>query len=281
MTALPRPTRPLLRYHGGKWRIAPWIVRHIPPHQRYVEPFAGAASVLIRKPRAASEILNDLDGELVNLFRVVRDQGAELRRMLELTPYAREEFAESYEQAQDPIEQARRTLVRSWMGFGSAAVGRRTGFRVNSRRNGGMPSKEWSTYPDALPAIIERLRGVVIEHRDALDVIRANDGPGTLHYVDPPYPASVRDEGRDYRYELSDDDHCELAEALHGLRGAVMVSGYDCPLYRDLYRGWRIVRHAAVADRGGSRTECLWLSPACRTDELPISVSESAEEEVA
>lgn len=116
------PRRPVLRYHGGKWRLAPWICAHFPAHRLYVEPFGGAASVLLRKPRSYGEIYNDLDGEIVNVFRVLRDNGHALRAALELTPFAREEFAESYMPHSDPIEQARRTIVRSFQGFGSAAV---------------------------------------------------------------------------------------------------------------------------------------------------------------
>jgi DNA adenine methylase len=127
------PTRPVLRYHGGKWRLAPWIISHFPPHRIYTEAFGGAGSVLLRKPRAPFvEVLNDLDGEVVNLFRVLRDeqQSAQLCALLWRTPYARAEFVDSYEVIAAPVEQARRTVVRSFMGFGSdSASGAVTGFR--------------------------------------------------------------------------------------------------------------------------------------------------------
>ncbi len=115
-------TRPLVRYHGGKWRLAPWIVGFIPAHRVYVEPYGGGGSVLLRKPRSYGEIYNDLDGEIVNLFRVVRDRGEALVRVLELTPFAREEFLDGWHVSDDPVEQARRTLIRAYMGFGSSAV---------------------------------------------------------------------------------------------------------------------------------------------------------------
>jgi hypothetical protein len=151
------PTRPVLRYHGGKWRLAPWIISHFPAHRVYVEPFGGAASVLMRKPRAYAEVYNDLDGELVALFRVLRDetQAAALVRAVSLTPFAREEFAASYEPSGDPVEQARRTVIRAFMGFGSNAHVRATGFRANSNRSGTTPARDWANYPDALVAIIE------------------------------------------------------------------------------------------------------------------------------
>jgi len=111
------PTRPVLRYHGGKWRLASWIISHFPPHRVYVEPFGGAASVLLRKPRSYAEVYNDMDGEIVNVFRVLRDpaRARELERVLRLTPFAREEFELSYIRDEDPIEQARRTIVRAFI----------------------------------------------------------------------------------------------------------------------------------------------------------------------
>ncbi|ERV79259.1 hypothetical protein Q058_02232 [Pseudomonas aeruginosa BL04] len=162
------PQRPILRYHGGKWLLAPWIIQHLAPHHTYIEPFGGAASVLLRKARSYAEVYNDLDGDVVNLFRVARDRGEELRQALALTPLAREEFEASYAETTDPLERARRMVVRSFQGFGSAAAnGERTGFRSTSARIGTTPALDWLNYPDALAAITERLQGVVIENRDA------------------------------------------------------------------------------------------------------------------
>jgi len=257
------PRRPILRYHGGKWRLAPWIISHLPPHRIYVEPYGGAASVLLRKPRAYAEVYNDIDGELVNLFRVARERGEELVRALRITPYAREEFRLAHEASDDPLEQARRTVVRSYMGFGSNAVHRPSGFRASSNRSGTTPATDWCNYPDALEGIIDRLRGVTIEHRDAVEVLRAQDGPdGVLHYVDPPYVAASRNEGRDYRFEMSDAEHEALAGVLHELRGAVVLSGYASDLYDRLYGDWARVTCESLADGARARTECLWLSPA-------------------
>lgn len=262
--------RPILRWHGGKWKLAPWILQHLPTHRVYVEPFGGAASVLLRKPRSYAEVYNDLDGELVNLFRVVRDRGNELRNALELTPFAREEFDLSYDPCSDPLEQARRTVVRSFMGFGTnmskptvTGATMRTGFRSNSKRSGTTPAQDWRNYPGLLPDIVERLRGVVIENRDAFEVMQAHDTEQTLHYVDPPYVAGTRDAGQDYRHELTDSDHLRLAKLLHSLRGAVVLSGYDSALYREMYADWRRVERAAHADGARERVEVLWLSPGC------------------
>lgn len=256
-------SRPLVRYHGGKWRIAPWIIEHLPPHRVYVEPFGGGGSVLLRKPRSYAEVYNDLDGEIVNLFRVARDHGPRLVDALRLTPFARDEFAQSYEVTSDPVEQARRTVIRSYMGFGSAAAsGKVTSFRPNSNNSGTPPAADWAKYPDALAAIVDRLAGVVIENRDAIEVMAQQDAAHTVFYVDPPYVAETRDKGQDYRHEMTDADHRRLADALHGLVGMVVLSGYPSSLYDELYGHWRRVDRAALADGARARIESLWLNPA-------------------
>lgn len=255
--------RPALRWHGGKWMLADWIIGHMPKHRVYVEPFGGAASVLLKKPRAYAEVYNDLDGEVVNLFRVLRNNGDVLHRQLELTPFARSEFVESYQPTDDPIEQARRTVVRSFMGFGSNSHNKVTGFRSNTTRSGTTPAHDWRNYPGALGGLIERLRGVVIENRDATAVMLAHDGPETLHYVDPPYLAETRNMSSVYRYEMADDEHVALAKTLRGLSGFVMLSGYNSPLYDDLFDGWQRIEKKTMADGARARIEALWLSPNC------------------
>ncbi|WP_299942173.1 DNA adenine methylase [uncultured Microbulbifer sp.] len=263
MTQNIKPIRPVLRWFGGKWLLAPWILQHFPAHRVYVEPFGGAASVLLRKERSTAEVYNDLDMEVVNLFRVLRERGVELEQVLRLTPYAREEFAQSKEPSLDPLEQARRTVVRSCMGFGSNAHNKVTGFRRFSKGERAIPSQDWRNYPEALAGLVERLRGVVIENRDALAVIEAHDSPETLHYIDPPYVTSTRGRGNDYRHELTDTDHKALAELLHTVEGMVVLSGYRSPLYEQLFADWYKVERAALADGARERAETLWLNPAC------------------
>jgi len=276
------PSRPVLRYHGGKWRLAPWIIQHFPPHRVYVEPFGGAASVLMRKPRSYAEVYNDLDGEIVNLFRVLRsDRADELVRLLRLTPFARAEFVLSYERDDDPVEQARRTVVRSFMGFGSNAHNQATGFRSNSNRSHTTPAHDWRNYPDAMETMVERLRGVVIEHRDAREVIAQHDSPETLHYVDPPYPFGTRNRGPDYAHEMSDDDHRALADVLRRAQGMVVLSGYACDLYDvELYPDWHRVEKAALADGARKRTEVLWLNEAAASRAMTqLTISEEGDAE--
>lgn len=226
--------------------------------------------MLFQKPRSRSEIINDLDGEIVNLFRVLRDpcQSRELERLVRLTPFARGEFEAAYVSAGDPIECARRLIVRSFMGFSSAAsnTGHRTGFRGQRSDTGISPASDWVNYPGEIVKFTSRLAGVTIENRPALDVIRRYDGVSTLHYVDPPYVMSTRSSlQRDgcYSTEMSEDDHRELATTLFGLQGMVVLSGYPSTLYDDeLYASWRRIERATHAAGALDRTEVLWLNDA-------------------
>jgi DNA adenine methylase len=264
-------TRPLLRYHGGKWRLAPWIIAHFPPHRVYVEPFGGAASVLLRKPALAAECYNDLDGAVVNVFRVLRDPASalELKRRLALTPYARAEFDWSYEPAADAVDGAHKMIVRSFMGHGSDSVTRacRTGFRAKLTDARAIPAQSWASYAEAIPHFTLRLMSVCIEQRDALEIIDRYDEPGALFYVDPPYPFATRSSlaGRShkthgYAHELDDAGHAALLTRLAAARGAVAISSYANPLYDQALAGWLRVDRAALADGAAPRVESLWLN---------------------
>lgn len=254
-------TRPALRYHGGKWNMAPFILKHFPAHRIYAEPFGGGASVLIRKSRSYAEVYNDLDGEIVNVFKVLRDNGANLMQLLELTPFSRAEYTEAAEPSTDPVEQARRTIVKSFMGFGSDAIrSASSGFRANAKRQGTTPSHDWANYAQALPALVARLQGTVIECRDYRKIIETHDTADTLFYVDPPYVHSTRESAKRYNFEMTDEDHRELARILHEVRGKVVLSGYDCELYRELYADWQATPFSALADGARPRIEMLWTN---------------------
>ncbi|MBF0171759.1 MAG: DNA adenine methylase [Nitrospinae bacterium] len=260
------PFKPILRYHGGKWRLAKWILPFFPPHRIYVEPFGGAASVLLRKPRTLGEVYNDLNGDMVNLFRVMqrRETAEELIHRIEWTLFSRQEFDDAYLPTDDPIDRALKTLVRAGMGYGSTGVtGQKTGFRGKIyTRKLSVESNDWPAIPSNLLAVHQRLRGVVIENRPALDLIRAHDGPETLFYCDPPYMASTRSayySKRGYSHEMTDEDHEALAAVLHEVDGAVVLSGYPSPLYDRLYADWRRVETSARADKNRQRTEVLWI----------------------
>ncbi len=264
-------TSPIMRYHGGKFRLAPWIMSFFPDHKTYVEPFGGAAGVLLQKPRSQSEVYNDLDGEIVNVFETLRDPeaSARLQELLVLTPYSRSEFEHSYQPTDDPIEQARRTLVRAHMGFGSAGATKGiTGFRIDSAREYGTASHLWARYPEQIATFCKRLNDVIIENRPAAKVIENHDREDTLFFVDPPYRHDTRDSRSydAYRHELTDDDHSELLQLLSSAEGMVILSGYDSDQYNDILKGWdKHTKKARIsAGRGtGTRLECVWLNPQC------------------
>ena len=245
--------------------LAPWIIGHFPQHRVYVEPYGGGGSVLMRKTRSYAEVYNDAWGDVVNVFRVLRDCGDEIAERLHLTPFSRDEFETTSEPANDPLEQARRTIFRSMAGFGSAAVNGKyaTGFRANSNRSGTTPAKDWLNYPHHVASFAERLRGVVIENRDAWQVMQTHDGPETLHYVDPPYMHETRNMQRGnaaYEYEMTVAGHETLLTNLQQLEGMVVLSGYRTDLYDDMLSTWLRVDREAKADGARSRVESLWLN---------------------
>lgn len=265
MTAV---VRPVLRYHGGKFRLGPWVLKHFPAHQVYVEPFGGAASVLMQKPRSHGEVYNDLDDDIVNVFRILRDpvQCAQLERALQLTPCSRVEFYQAFLSCDDPIERARRTFIRAEMGFGSAgATKMTTGFRIDTKRNYGTSMALWAEIPAKLAAFCQRLQGVLIENRPALRVIADHDTPETLFYVDPPYVhgARVFRKGGYYRHEMTDEQHIELLQALRQVKGMVVLSGYRNPLYDEHLGDWaQSETDARIAAGRGTvlRREVLWIN---------------------
>ncbi len=276
--------RPIMGYHGGKWRLAPWIISHFPAHRIYIEPFGGAASVLLRKERSYSEVYNDLDESIVNVMEVLRDplRCEHLAEKLSFTPYARVEFEKARETAEEPVERARRTLIRAQMGFGSAgATQASSGFRGKAKQ--GYVISRWAKLPGSIRDYASRLQGVIIEKRPALQVIRERDTPETLFYLDPPYLHATRQiRGGCYRYEMTDEEHVELLDVLCSLQGMVILSGYAHPLYEERLEGWkRAEKQALISGRHGAkwRTEVLWISPNAQKNtarQLPLGVNSTA-----
>ncbi len=267
-----KPTRPLMRYHGGKWRLAKWLISHFPPHRVYVEPYGGAASVLLQKERSYAEVYNDLDDQIVGVFRVMQcpEQRARLMELLRLTPYARSEFKLAWEPTSDAVESARRVIIRSQMGFGSSGATKgSTGFRCDTARRYQTSMMDWVRYPDCLPPIIERLIGVQIENRPAVNVIANNDKPETLFYVDPPYMHDTRvidGSTRYYRHEMTNSDHAFLLAQLLNTKGMVVLNGYESDLYDSMLTGWKkFTKESRISAHRGTKvkTEVIWLNSAC------------------
>jgi DNA adenine methylase len=263
--------RPPFPYYGSKARLAPWIVSLMPQHRVYVEPFAGSAAVLLAKRPSSHEVLNDIDGNVVTFFRVLRDREAELARALKLTPYARDEYRSAVlDEPLDDVERARRFFVRCIQSFNAGGPGSAVGWsipEVRAKAAGGTnrPALRFANAVDHLAAVAARLRQAVIEHRDALDVIRTYDVPDAVLYVDPPYLAGTRASAGDYAHDTSaPDEHRDLAAVLNMCAGTVLLSGYESPLYVDLYPGWhraerRVQRPTANGHgHGAHAVEVLW-----------------------
>lgn len=269
--------RPILRYPGGKFLLAPKIVPHFPQHKLYVEVFCGAASILMYKHRSEGEVINDIYDDVRNVFSVLQDKtkAKELKRLLELTPHSYREYLLSYDtEKDDDIERARKMIYRSFASIGSDGASRRhAGFRTLKNNESYVTSAlEWSRFPKFIPGFTRRLQGVVLEGRDALDIIRIYDRPETFFYCDPPYVKDVRAKySVHYAFEYSDDDHRNLAVALQSIQGTAIISGYKGELYKELYedKGWKRVDFTAKVQTGttagGTKIDSIWMHPRIKT----------------
>jgi len=250
----------ILHYPGSKWSMADWIISHMPPHTTYLEPYFGSGAVFFSKPPAQLETINDIDGDVVNLFRVIRDRPDELARLVYWTPYSREEYYTSCDrEGEDELERARRFLVRCWMAR-SGVTNRISGWRNRYNKIGTDPIKQWNELPVKIKEIAERLKSVQIEQQPAVELIRRYNRDDVLIYADPPYPLSTRS-GRMYKHEMTDEDHAELLDVLDEHPGPVLLSGYDNTLYNERLRHWRREERKALAEEGRIRTEILWINP--------------------
>lgn len=248
----------VLKYPGAKNRLASWICEYIPKHNVYLEPFAGSLAVLFNKPRCHIETVNDLHGEVVNFFKVLRDKPEELCRLIELTPYSREEYDLSYQESLDDIERARRFCVRCWQGFGCANL-YHNGFKSGQQKSSSNPARAWVKLPDTMNQAAERLKGVQIENLPALELIKRYDTSDVFIYADPPYLHSTR-KNYLYKYEMKDTEHIELLEVLIRHPGKVLLSSYDNDLYCDFLKGWNKVNKSTTAEGGVKRIETLWMN---------------------
>lgn len=265
----PRGRRIVFGWYGGKFSHLNWLLPLLPKCHHYCEPFGGSAAVLLNRAPSPVETYNDLDGEVVNFFRVLRDQGDALTRAIALTPFSREEYFEAVHEPVEPIstlERARRFFVRARQtrtGLAqTASLGRWANCRDTSRAGMSGVVSRWLGSVDGLPEVAARLLRVQIENRPAPDLIRLNDGPKTLFYCDPPYVHASRGDSKAYGFEMSDAEHIALSECLHAARGLVAVSGYRGTLMDRLYADW--VRHDAAVKQThsvkGDRQECLWTN---------------------
>jgi DNA adenine methylase len=252
--------RTLLRYPGSKQRIAPWIIEQMPKHHSYLEPYFGGGAILFNKEPSQIETINDLDDDVVNLFRTIRENKEELIEAIVMTPYARAEYDASFTGGGTEVERAKNFLIRSNMGHGFR-MNEKTGWKKGIHSNSGASYavQFWNNLPEVISYVAQRLKMVQIECRPAIELIRAFNHSNVLIYADPPYVLSTRGR-KQYRHEMTDQDHVELLEALLLHTGPVMLSGYESGLYNDYLQGWRKISTPARAENSIPRTEVLWMN---------------------
>ena len=251
--------RSVIRYPGSKARLADWIIGHFPEHRSYLEPFLGSGAVLFQKPRSSIETVNDLDGEVINLFDCIRRDPERLAWEIYNTPYARE----TYEAADEPVDAYSRAIklcIRANQGYGFWMVGSAPGWKRDVYgREKAYTARDWCRLPDAVMQAAERLRGVQIECMDAVTLIEQYNHANVLIYCDPPYVLGSRT-GKQYKHEMSDKDHERLLQVLLRHTGPVLISGYDNEIYRDMLRGWHLEMQMEYCRANKLRTECLWMN---------------------
>lgn len=248
----------ILKYPGAKWRIAQWIISHFPEHRVYLEPFFGSGAVFFNKPPSYIETINDLDGNIVNLFRVCRERPEELAKAISLTPFSRQEYEDCYYPSVDEVEQARRTLVRYHQSFGTSNSSKKSWRNVQTP-DGPRCATMWNDLPEIIFACCARLKEAQIEKIDAVELIRRYNSSDTLIYCDPPYLPSLRKRNM-YTCEMSEEKHRELLGTLLDSKAKVVISGYDSELYNSVLKGWYTDEVGITAQMGLHRTEKIWMN---------------------
>lgn len=254
---------PVLKYPGSKWRIAPWIINYMPQHHSYIEPYFGSGAVLINKPPSPIETVNDLDNDVVNLFCCIKNDPEKLAHLVELTPYSRTEYDNAFGMLpEDKFEQAVRFLVQCWQGHGFRQNGRKVGWKNDVQGREEMYAcKNWYLLPNWIINIVDRLKQVQIENRPAIEFIKRFRYKNVLIYADPPYLPETRS-GKQYKYEMTQEDHYELLETLQQHPGPVILSGYDHSIYNDYLKDWYKDSVGGEAEYYGKRkqNETIWMN---------------------
>lgn len=252
----------ILNYVGSKWNLASWIVSQMPEHNVYLEPFFGSGAVLFNKPAARIETVNDIDGNIVNLFKVIREKPNELARTVELTPYSREEYYQSFELLKtdlSEVERARIFLIRCWMARGGKTSDR-TGWRHNIDVVTINALPDWNGLPEIIREATKRLKQVQIESQDATKLIERYNKEDCLIYADPPYLLGTRTK-RHYAHEMTDEQHETFLKALNRHKGYAIVSGYDSDMYNDILNSWTKLTKVTTTEAATLKQEVLWMNP--------------------
>lgn len=256
-------------WYGGKFSHLGWLLPLLPETTHFCEPFAGSAAVLLNREPSPIETYNDIDGEVVNFFRVLREQKDTLIEAIGLTPFSREEFELAISQPAEnlsSLERARRFYVRARQvrtGLAqTASSGRWANCLLTSRAGMAGAVSRWLGSVEDLAEIAQRLLRVQIENAPAIEVIERYDSEETLFYCDPPYPHDSRGDSKAYAYEMADNEHRELAQVLHNVKGKVALSSYHCEIMHELYKDWHYIE-APVKNCHSikkPRTEVLWVN---------------------
>lgn len=257
--------RAVFRYPGSKWGLAEWIIGHFPADYEnmvYVEPFAGSAAVFFNKRPGIIETVNDLNGDVVNLFRVLRDFPEQLINRIKLTPYSREEFKLSYEPTDDPVEKARRFMVRTTQSIGGKTD---AGWRNHRQPRIGGTACKWNGLAETLDIAAGRLKGnttnlVQIENTDALTLIRKHNYPEVLMYLDPPYVKSTRRTQKLYDHEMDEEGQVRMLDLIAESRAKIILSGYQSELYDEKLRGWHKDTAQTKTTANDIVTETIWMN---------------------
>lgn len=258
-------------WYGGKYSHLDWLLPLLRSTcQHYCEPFAGSAAVLLNRSASPVETYNDMDGEVANFFRVLRDKSEKLVKAISLTPFSREEFAIAckLDERLSDVERARRFYVRARQvrtGLAqTASIGRWANCMNTSRQGMSGVVSRWFGAVDALPEIAARLLRVQIENRPAIDVIKLYDSRSTFFYCDPPYVHVTRGDSKAYGHEMTNEQHAELAHILNSVKGKVALSNYDCDLMNRLYpsKCWKkfVSPEKTIHSTKGKRSEVLWTN---------------------
>lgn len=251
----------IIKYPGSKWSIAHWIISFFPEHRSYLEPFFGSGAVLFNKPRSNIETVNDLDGNVVNLFEWIKRDPEKLAHEIYWTPYARQVYEDAFRAVpEDSFEKAVNFYIRLNMGHGFRTTGEKVGWKNDVQgRERAYATNDWCNLPERIMQAAERLRGVQIENRPAVELIQRFNSPRVLVYLDPPYLLETR-HGKQYRCEMDRQGHMKLLEAALQHKGPVIISGYESELYNDMLKGWRKETTTCYSQVCSRKTEVLWMN---------------------
>lgn len=254
----------ILKYPGSKWNIARQLVKLIPIHHSYVEPYFGSGAVLFNKAPSDIETVNDLDGDVTNLFSCIQQDSERLAKLVMTTPFSREEYEKQFDPDfpgyDDRYRQAAGFLIKCWQGHGFRTNGYKVGWKNDViGREKMYVLWDWYKLPVKIVAVAERLRQVQIENRPAIEVIRRFDYPNVFMYIDPPYLLNTR-HGKQYRHEMTDTEHEELLKTILQIQAKIMISGYESDMYNDYLKGWHKKYFQSCAEGGRNRMEVVWMN---------------------